>query len=192
VVAWKNYVGRLDVESAFSSWWTLPNPADTMVGTLRDDDGDEYIVTAMGAVLRIGGNSDDTAEATAPTTPDIQGVAFAAIPTRPTENPTVRGINTLQAWTPLHAVNGVAVSGGQSLTRQKPWIPVPLVGSSSWGGSGLSWRPADLWSARSQWDWNTDDISLEVRVDGGLTRIGPLADVELSGSAPLRPNGRGN
>jgi len=173
------------------SWWTCA--VDTTFrarGTLRTADGKELLLCEDGVYLP-GGNVDGEQLLSSEAATQPKAVLAGIVSTDPSANPTVRevtyGASVGGAGSVYCAVRGDA----QSATPPADTRSL-IIGTSSWGATGVIYQPTPVVSRRLQFNINGDDVSVEVAADYPETRLHVGASVEFSQSAPQRPNDRGN
>ena len=173
------------------SWWTCSyNSSFRVRATLRTPDGGEMLLAEDGVYL-LGGNVDGGQLLSSEAATQPKAVMSGIVDMDPAANPTVREITY-----------GAAVGGAGSIyaaVRGDAQSAIPpadtrslVIGTSSWGATGVIYQSAPMASRRLQFDLNGDDVSIEVAADYPETRLHVAAAVEFSKSAPNRPNDRGN
>lgn len=179
------------VADGVRSWWTCNVGSSFAIrGTLKTPTGLEMLLCEEGVYLP-GGNVDGeqllaNAAATQP-----KAVFSGIITMPPSSNPTVREVTYAAAIGGVGGVYSAVRGDAQSATPPADTRSL-VIGTSSWGATGVIYQPTPIASRRLQFDLNGDDVSIEVAADYPETRLHVAADVELSQSAPKRPNDRGN
>jgi hypothetical protein len=173
------------------SWWTCAVGSTFRArGTLRGPDGSEMLLCEDGVYV-MAGNVDGGQLFSDEAATQPKGVLCGKVETAASDNPTVR-----------HVSYGSSVGGVGSIyaaVRGDAQSEVPpadnrsmIIGTSSWGASGVVYQSAPIISRELDFDLNTDDVTVEVATDYPETRLHIGADVDTSASAQKRPDGRGN
>lgn len=191
------YVSYGDVLSAHAladgtrSWWTCA--VDTtfrLRGTLRTPEGREMLLTEDGVYLP-GGNVDGGQLLSSEAATQPKAVMCGIVDLDPAANPTVREVTYGAAIGGVGVICAAVRGDAQSATPPADTRSM-IIGTSSWGATGVIYQPTPMASRRLQFDLNGDDVSIEVAADYPETRLHIAAAVEFSKSAPMRPNDRGN
>lgn len=171
-------------------WWTATTTAADMdlrvFGLLRDVDGSDLLLTA-GGVYAMGGNFDGTTALTGGFAAQPVGGMFGTLPSRPDENETIRKVHVSVANTGARA----ALRGDlQTSAIYVDNVYGPVIGTSSWGGA---WRhmTAPTVAHRLDFDVNSNDLAVEVGLDGCDNRIQPVVVLDDGVQGKNRPQDRG-
>jgi len=164
----------------------------------RDADGDVMVLGEDG-IHMITGNVDSLAPTSSGSVLRPSAQLFSRLPTDPEDNPNVRHIVWSAEYHGEQALS-VAVRGarqksqttgsvsGTALTADTRAI---IIGTTSWGASGVWYQDAPMGTLRFDADFSTPDLTLELAASGGGRRLGSRVSVEVSGSAPKRTPVRG-
>lgn len=179
------------VSDGLRSWWTCSvNSSFRMRGTLRTPDGREMLLAEDGIYLP-GGNVDGGQLLSSEAATQPKAVMCGVITLDPSANPTVREVTYGASVGGAGSIYAAVRGDAQSATPPADTRSL-VIGTSSWGATGVIYQPTPIASRRLQFDLNGDDVSIEVAADYPETRLHVAAAVELSKSAPSRPNDRGN
>ena len=192
MVAYGDLLCMNDLPEGMRSWWSCAvNTTWKVRGTLRDIDGGAMLLAEDGVYL-MGGNVDGTQLLSGEAATQAAGVMFGALPTNPRHNAIIRDV----VW--RAALGGAgeircAVRGQQAVEA----VPVAdsrslIIGTSTWGAAGTVFQSAPLARTNGGADFNfsSGDLSLEFGADYPETRLGTVADLEMSDSATLRKQDR--
>ena len=179
------------------SWWVAgyPNRA-IMRGVLRDLDGDVMVLGEAGAEL-ITGNIDMEKPLTGNSS-GIGSTLFARIGSDPDDNPNVRhlvwAVSSRGGQTVFCGVRGALqkaqVSGTTTGTITADTRGI-IVGTTSWGASGVWYQDAPMGTIRFDADFPSTDLTIDLNATGGGARLGERLSIEISKSAPKRTPTRG-
>jgi hypothetical protein len=189
-VAYGDLLSAHGLDDGTRSWWTCA--VDTtfrLRGCLRTADGGEMLLCEDGIYLP-GGNVDggqllSTEAATQP-----KAIMCGAVPTNPAQNPTVREVTYAASVGGAGSIYAAVRGDAQSATPPADTRSL-IIGTNSWGDAGKTYQPSPVVSRRLQFDLNGDDVTIEVAADFPETRLGAGAAIEVSKSAPDRPDDRG-
>lgn len=176
-----------DMIEGEGSWWTHAGDLE-LVGVLRDHDGEQMLIHKDG-VRRIVGDFDGEVALTSGIT-QSKAVIFGALPVIPSKN---RDVLQVHAAAAVGGVGSIAVALRGS---QHSAIPVVdpegfTIGADTWTSAKratstpmsdvrIKFGPADARPTR--------EPTLEIAVDGCLSRIAEAIDVEEAGGAERRPS----
>lgn len=187
-------IHMVDMRSAWQcwSWWTATTGDASIAGmklrgVLRMPDGDQALLTTLGAHLVIGNGDGTNALSSATYVPAAHLVGN--LPSAPHQN---RRINQISI--------AAAVGGSGSLRcslrgEEKSATPDAdaeglTIGTSTWEGTANLLTATPIVDRRFAFSRRPmRDVSLEVGADVGGARICPIATLEESDSAPKRPTG---
>lgn len=173
------------------SWWTCAVDSTFRVrGTLRTADGKEMLLCEDGVYLP-GGNVDGGQLLSSEAATQPKAVLSGLVSLSPAANPTVREITYGAAVGGAGSVYAAIRGDAQTATPPADTRSL-IIGTSSWGATGVIYQSTPLASRRLLFNINGDDVSIEVAADYPETRLHVAAAVEFSQSAPQRPNDRGN
>tara|TARA_Y100000296_G_C5103200_1_gene221079 strand:- start:15 stop:923 length:909 start_codon:yes stop_codon:yes gene_type:complete len=152
---------------------------------LQDANGDDFIMTDK-AILKFFGNVDT--QVGEPTGRFVLGSLVGTVPTMPEMNPVVRSITTMSDN--IGTLQYASIQGVQKSAT--PTRAAPKCDFSEWqdtpGGSNLAgnYYSRELESVRHHFSVRTNDLGIEVGVEGSGFRIG-LVDVKTKGPGQRRP-----
>ena len=185
------------VSDLLRSWWTAGfDVTVTMRGALRDVDGDVMVLGEDGVHV-IDGNADSDATITGSSSRP-RAFIFSRLPADPDDNPIVRRL----VWAAEYFGNQATaceVRGqqqkGTSTNSTTGVIPADtrciIIGTTSWGDSGVWYQDAPLGTVRFDADFASPDVTIAMSAQGGNRRIGERVAIETSMSAPKRTPTRG-
>jgi hypothetical protein len=190
----------VDLTTGVRSWWTCfvagTSTSWKPRGILRDPDGAAMVLSEDG-VYAIGGNVDGGQMLSTEAAVQGVGILFGAIRSDPDDNPTLRKVT----WSAslggsgslIVCARGVPQTGGGGGTSVTPTADSRglIIGTDSWGASGKLYEPTPMATASWDCNFNSADQSLELRSSTPSTRLGPVAVVDVSDSAPKRTPTRG-
>ena len=179
------------VADGVRSWWTSSVDATFRArGTLRTPSGLEMLLCEDGVYLP-GGNVDGGQLLSSESVTQPKAVFSGLVTMPPSMNPTVREVTYAAALGGAGSIYSSVRGDAQSATPPADTRSL-IIGTSSWGATGVIYQPTPIASRRLQFNLNGDDVAIEVAADYPETRLHVAADVEFSQSAPARPNDRGN
>ena len=172
-----------DEVDGFGSWWTsnVDGGNFMLAGVLTESDGRDLIVSPT-AIYNPYGNLEDGDE-TDGTGGDIPvGILAGRMDTPAEMSPVVRRITT-------SSDNGgkdqqVSLRGDTAKVKETT-ANGPVIGTDVWGTS-KKYTTRELTSRRFTFGKRTDDVTIEIGVEGSYSRIG-LADVVTGGQGSRRP-----
>ena len=181
------------------SWWTGSQEGKfTTRGVLSDVDGAPILLSDSG-VWVIGGPVDGVADDD-PLESYSRPLAsvFSRLPADPDDNPIVRRLVWAAEYFGNQDVAAVIRGQPQKATTTGTIIAEVvadtrciIIGTTSWGASGVWYQDAPLGTVRFDADFATPDVDLALYVYGGCRRIGERVAIETSMSAPKRTPTRG-
>jgi hypothetical protein len=183
----------------FRSWWSGFTPGGTSAfvtvrGVLRDGDGAVLLLAEDGAYA-VEGNCDYS-QATPTTAQELsvpRAYVFARLPADPEDNPIVRSVFwTAEAGANLN-VRGAAqtAQGGGTTATFAADTRCIIVGTTSWGASGVWYQDSPMGAVRFDCNFASPDLTIDMSTTSCLRRIGSRIAISLSDSAPKRTPTRG-
>ncbi len=180
----------ITVEPTLTSWWTsaYSPTAFSVRGVLRHLDGTEMLIAENGIFVIDGNMEGDLALSSAVST-QPQGVLFDVLPTSPDRNTLVRGVTCAAEVGGAGSLYAAVRGAGKSAV---PYVDPQgiTIGTDAWGITTKRYTSTPLASVQFQFGEDhcspTRDVGIEIAVDGCMSRIGSIADVEYSKSAPQR------
>lgn len=169
-----------DLATGVASWWTAADIDELeVVGVLEEQDGTDVLLLPDGG-YRVEGNFDGDAglDEESETTPIA--VAAMRLASAPGLSPTLRALQVASD------TGGQVRFGVHGNTKTKQGaVGGAVIGTGEWGTA--TYQAPVLRSKRTTWAKATDDLSVEVGVDGCLTRIGPEVTATTTGQGRRRP-----
>lgn len=191
VVSYGGNVSMHDLSEQVRSWWTraASDGLFRVRGVLKTPDGTDLLMSEDGIYEPVG-NYDAGTEAT-PAATQPKGVLLGRVLTPVGENPRARDLR-FAASCGGEGNAYVSVRGdAQTLT-----IPADnralIIGTSSWGATGVIYEAAPLAAGRWQGALDTHDMGVECAADFAETRLSVALDFGTSESAKKRPGEAGN
>ena len=191
----QNVAHFADRETGFGGWWrsAVTPTAFKVVGVLRDAGGGDMLLCSNG-VYRVTGDFDGETALSSGVATQPNGFCFAPMPSSPSSNNLVRGVHVGAdvgaGGSVFAAVRGAGLPASTGTTGVNDEEGI-IIGTDAWGTATKRYVTSSLQAVRfissQQAAVATDDVTIEVGASTCLTRIQPVVEVDLSGSAPLRP-----
>ena len=176
-------VCAISIEHGFRSWWTMTHTSgevQAVIGTLNDNNGNDYLVTTAAVYLIIGNHDGSIALSENATA--VLGGYIGNVPTNAADSPVLREV-TFASDT---GGNIKVTANGAQKTSAPPQGGV-VAGTSVWGTA--VWGEPPLRSRRLLYATRTDDVGLEVMAENPGSRVGDHVDVVFKGHGAKRPTG---
>lgn len=185
-----NAVHMTSLSNETVSWWTSGYDRDDfrVRGLLHEPGGSTVLLCANG-VFRMEGNFDGDIALESDSEVQPVGVLFGVVPSSPMENKLARCVSVAaEAYGQTHAaVRGKAVNIAGRVDDEGITI-----GIDSWGTATKRYTATPFSVITAQFGGiATRELGIEVAADRALTRIHPLVDLEVTGSATTRKGYQG-
>jgi len=187
------------VSDEVRSWWIAGQSSNVIArGVLRDVEGDPMILGEDGAHVIIG-NVDSGAPTSSGSTTNPRAYLFSRLPADPDDNPIARHIIwAAEYWGSQSLIAQVRGDRQKSLTTGSVSGTALgldsrciIIGTTSWGASGVWYQTSPLGTMRFDANYATPDVTIALSASGGGRRVGERASIETSESAPKRTPTRG-
>lgn len=172
-------VCMVDTAQGFASWWTWADADEDgrLVGVLREDDGDDVLLTEEGAYAIWGNFDGDEAISEAGT---VTGVLAGLLETPADANMVLRRVD-------VASDTGGSIRAACEATEKTaaPTQRGTVIGTGVWGTATVN--TPRLQSKRLQFSKRSHQLAVEVGADHPLSRIAPSVNVETRGPGKRRP-----
>lgn len=175
----------VDLSVGMHSWWTMTHSGETqeLRGLLIDPYGEQLLVTKK-AAYAVGGNFDGDIASTSENATAVYGAYIGSMPASPDRSPKLRRVDYT---TDSNGNVKVSFLGLQRTVANTPQKALETFDDATSEWDLTETTAKKLLSVRTRWAERTDDLGMEIAVEGCLSRMPPVLSVEFRGPGGRRP-----